>query len=430
MDTALRSGTLIKSDSGNAYKVMRLLGAGGQGEVYEAQLGSRKVAIKWYFQRTARRQQKEVLANLIRKGTPDPSFLWPEDLISEHSGQTFGYVMPLRENRYKGIVDLMKRRAEPSFLMLCRAAFNLTRGYRILHSAGYSYSDISFGNVFFDPDTGKVLICDNDNVAPNASETIAVDGTPRFMAPEIVIGKANPSRNTDLYSLAVLLFYMFMMSHPLEGKIEAGIHVMDMNALRLLFGTNPVFIYDPSNNSNRPVPGYHDNAIIYWEIYPQAVRNLFITAFTTGISQPNRRITETQWLDAIVNLITGIILCTHCGAEMFYDESMASQCCWNCKKEVPVTHILRSGKNRVALTAETKLYKHHTDSDYDIETITASVVQNPNDPSLWGIRNETVSEWIYTKADGTKLPVASGRAAAIAKGARIDFNKTAFGEID
>ena len=37
------------------------------------------------------------------------------------------------------------------------------------------------------------------------------------MAPEIVRGEALPSTATDLYSLSVLLFYLLMVSHPLEG---------------------------------------------------------------------------------------------------------------------------------------------------------------------------------------------------------------------
>ena len=40
------------------------------------------------------------------------------------------------------------------------------------------------------------------------------------MAPEIVVGKAKPSRNTDLYSLAVLLFYMFMLKSSEFNSIK------------------------------------------------------------------------------------------------------------------------------------------------------------------------------------------------------------------
>ena len=97
--------------------------------------------------------------------------------------------MELRPKEYKSIVDLMKRRAEPSFYNLCKVAFNLTKGYQKLHSMGYSYRDISFGNLFFNPNTGGVLICDNDNVSVNGKDDSSVYGTPRFMAPEMLSGK-------------------------------------------------------------------------------------------------------------------------------------------------------------------------------------------------------------------------------------------------
>jgi serine/threonine protein kinase len=194
------------------------------------------------------------LENLIKNGSPADVFLWPQDIINDSTGDSFGYIMPLRPKHFKSIVDMMKRRAEPSFAALCRAAFNLTKGYEKLHGMGYAYRDISFGNLFLDPDTGDVLICDNDNVSAN--EKASVYGTPRFMAPEIVIGKAKPSRNTDLFSLSVLLFYMFMLNHPLEGKLEANIKCMDIHAMNKLYGTDPIFIFDPNNKSNRPLAGF------------------------------------------------------------------------------------------------------------------------------------------------------------------------------
>ena len=207
MDGQLKVGTTLISESLQRYKVISLLGAGGQGEVYDIECNGKHYALKWYFKHTATEAQKAILNNLVEKGAPDSSFLWPQDLIFKTPGESFGYIMPLRPKNYKSIVDMMKRRAEPSFYALCRAAYNLTNGYQKLHAMGYSYRDISFGNLFFDPDNGDVLICDNDNVAANGIDNSSVYGTPRFMAPEIVVGKAKPSRNTDLFSLAVLLFY-------------------------------------------------------------------------------------------------------------------------------------------------------------------------------------------------------------------------------
>ena len=374
----------------------------------------------------ATREQKAILDNLISRGAPDDSFLWPQDMIFTSYGESFGYIMPLRPKQYKSIVDLMKRRAEPTFYALCRAAYNLTNGYEKLHSMGYSYRDISFGNVFFDPKNGDVLICDNDNVSANGATDSSVYGTPRFMAPEIVTGKAKPSRNTDLFSLAVLLFYMFMMGHPLEGKLEADIKCMDIHAMNKLYGTDPVFVFDPDNKTNRPVRGYQDNLLIFWDIYPQSVRDLFIQSFTVGLTNPGRRVTEKKWLDTFANLMSGITLC-RCKAEVFYDEQKAAQGigqqCWNCQKNVGFPASIITGKSRVLLTKDVKLYAHHIYGNYDMQTVVGTVVQNPNRPELLGIRNETAENWTYIKPDGQQIPVAGGRTAAIVKGAKIDFGQ-------
>ena len=420
----------MKSETGGAYEVKRLLGAGGQGEVYEVERGTGKYALKWYFERTATPAQRKIIENLITKGAPDKSFLWPKDLISGSGSKSksFGYIMDLRPPSYKSIVDMMKRRAEPSFHAICKAAFNLTKGYEKLHGMGYSYRDISFANLFFDPENGEVLICDNDNVSPNNAKDSSVYGTPRFMAPEIVIGRrAKPSRNTDLYSLAVLLFYMLMMNHPLEGRLEAEIKCMDGPAMKKLYGTNPVFIFDPKDKSNRPLKGYQDNAEAFWPLYPEVLRELFVQSFTTGLAQPNRRVTEKQWMDVFANMTCGIMHCSNnkCGAEIFFDAEKASlgaaHTCWSCGQAVQTPSSLVIGKSVVLLTSDMKIYSHHVKGDYDMSTVCGKVVRNPNNPNMWGIMNESSDNWTYIKEDGTQMPLAPGKSAAMAKGARVNF---------
>lgn len=426
MEGQLKNGTTLTSEGGSRYKVKALLGSGGQGEVYEVESRGRIYAMKWYYKNSATQNQKEILDNLLQKGQPDVSFLWPQDMIFRAYGEPFGYVMPLRPKNYKSIVDMMKRRAEPSFYCLCRAAYNLTKGYNALHAKGYSYRDISFGNVFFDPDTGDVLICDNDNVSYNDAKS-GVYGTPRFMAPEIVLGKARPSRNTDLFSLAVLLFYMFMLNHPLEGKREAKIKCMDIHAMNQLYGTDPLFIFDPDNKDNRPLVGYQDNALVFWDLYPGQLRELFTASFTVGLREPNRRVTETKWLETFANMMSGIITCPHCGAEVFYDSKKeadgAAHTCWSCQKPVAVPVKLVVGRSTVLLAAGTKLYKHHTDGGHDMETVVGEVVQNPKAPDVWGIRNLSKENWTYIKADGTQIPIEEGRSATIARNVKIDFGQ-------
>lgn len=424
MDGQLKTGTILTSESGNKYTVKSLLGAGGQGEVYDVECNGKHYALKWYFKGSATARQKKILETIIAKGTPDGSFLWPMELVDPATTDLFGYIMPLRPKNYKSIVDLMKKRVNPSFYTLCRTAFNLTKGYQKLHSMGAKYQDISFGNLFFNPDNGDVLICDNDNVSFDNSKPGGVLGTPGFMAPEIVRGEAKPSRNTDLYSLSVLLFYLFMVNHPLDGKVEASIRCMDMAARVKLYGTDPIFIFDPDNKTNRPLKGYQDNALIYWPLYPQKLRDMFTKAFTTGLREPNKRVTEPEWLSLFANMMSGIMVCS-CGAHVFYDEELekngAGCTCWNCSNVVPVPVKIGIGKNTVLLTQGTKLMHHHIYNDYDMETVVGSVVQNPKNPNLWGIRNEDTVNWTYEKQDNTQIAIEVGKTAGIAKGVKILF---------
>lgn len=425
MDGQLKNGTIMTSESGNKYTVVNLLGAGGQGEVYDVECGGKHYALKWYFKGSATARQKKVLETIIAKGTPDTSFLWPMELIVPAQGDLFGYIMPLRPKNYKSIVDLMKKKVNPSFYVLCRTAFNLTRGYQKLHAMGAKYQDISFGNLFFNPDNGDVLICDNDNVSFDNSKQGGILGTPGFMAPEIVRGEKRPSKDTDRYSLAVLLFYLFMVNHPLEGKLEASIKCMDMAARVKLYGTDPVFIFDPDNKTNRPVKGIHDNANIYWPMYPEKLRQMFIKSFTIGLTQPSKRVTEPEWMTLFSNMMSGMLQCS-CGASNFYDEEKEIQgvahVCWNCQQAISVPRKIVVGKNIVLLNQNTKLLHHHVYGDFDMETVVGSVVQNPKNPAMWGVRNEDKVIWTYEKPDGTQIPVEVGKTAGIAGGVKIHFS--------
>lgn len=62
-----------------------------------------------------------------------------------------------------------------------------------------------------------MLICDNDNVSPFGTN-LGIMGKQRWMAPEIVMGKNDPDKNSDRFSLAVVLFRLLFINHPLEGR--------------------------------------------------------------------------------------------------------------------------------------------------------------------------------------------------------------------
>ncbi len=409
----------------------KFLGGGGQGEVYRADLGGQKVALKWYFPAQATPHQRAALEVLIKKGPPTDKFLWPMELTLSPDVPGFGYIMPLRGPQYKSIVDLMKRQAEPTFRALATAGLEMADSFLQLHAMGLCYRDISFGNVFFEPNTGQALICDNDNVAVDGETEGGVLGTPRFMAPEIVRSEARPSTQTDLYSLAVLLFYMLMVHHPLEGKRESSIKCLDLPAMNKLYGTDPLFIFDPNDDSNRPVPGFHDNALAFWPLYPQFIRDLFTKAFTVGLWDPQLRVRESEWRAAMVRMRDAIIYCPKCGAENFYSAEKLKASggnpgtCWSCATTLILPPRIRIEDAVVMLNWDTKLYPHHIDLGrlYDFSKPVAEVNQHPLDPAVWGLRNLTDEKWVITTADGDILDVEPGRNVKLAVGTKVNFGK-------
>lgn len=317
-DGLLKIGQIAQTASSRrSCRVEGFLGGGGQGEVYRASVLGNQLALKWYFPHTATEQQWESLWKLIQSGPPGGSdcFLWPVELVTAVGVPGFGYLMRLREPRFNSILDLMNGRIDPPFRVLVTAGLKLAESFFLLHGAGLCYRDISFGNAFFDAQTGEVLVCDNDNVAPNRSTAGGVLGTPDFMAPEIVRGDAIPDRQTDLYSLAVLLFYLFHVHHPLYGKRLLNIKILDLPARTMLCGTKPLFIFSQKDSANEAVndPEAGTNALRYWPMYPQFLRDTFTKSFTDGLNDPQHgRVREGEWLDVlcvcVIRFITASIV--------------------------------------------------------------------------------------------------------------------------
>lgn len=436
MNELLQPGQVIASRSGKPCKVTKFLGGGGQGEVYLANWAGGDYALKWYYQQSATPDQHVALEQLIDDGAPSDKFLWPLDLAEDSSVPGFGYIMRLRDPKYKSLIDLVAGRVEVKFSALVTAGLELAKAFRSLHTKGLCYRDISFGNAFFAPDTGDIMVCDNDNVATNRTSKGGVLGTPDFMAPEVVRGEALPSNNTDLFSLAILLFYMLHISHPLVGRKILSIRSWDGASRTLLFGKEPVFIFDPNDRSNEAVDKSVDpmgeagaNALKYWDIYPQFLRNVFIKAFTEGIRDAgNGRVTELEWLQTLAALRDSIFRC-NCDTENFYDaEAMKAsgghpKPCWNCNNEPKLPFRIRIGKQIVMLNSDSKLYTHHLydGGAFDFSKVVAAVARHPSDPNVWGLKNADDQKWVVTPQNGVMKDVEPGRSVVLANGTKVSF---------
>ena len=416
-----------------------LLGSGGQGEVYRARLDGGLVAVKWYHEAyvEAFPNQIQLLEAAISSGPPDHRFLWPLDLVSLDGSPSFGYIMPLRDERFVEMTRLVDGSTPMTLYSMATAGFQLADSFGRLHLQGFCYRDISFGNVFANPATGAVTICDNDNVG-SSNDPSWVGGTPKFIAPELVRGESVPNRQTDLWSLAVLLFYLLMQDHPLDGAREASVRVHDDYADRWLYGDAPIFIFDPADDSNRPVNDVNDhyqvNALVRWPLWPGFIRDLFRRSFTLGALDPDERVGENEWREAMSRLRDSWFRC-QCGAECFHDvEAMRDTYggrpapCAHCGREpiLPPRVLLTraDGKESVVVLGPGKrLFKHHLESGApcELETALAVTGQLSGDADSLILENTSGSCWTVEDASGQPAQVAYGDAVALTDGREINF---------
>ena len=161
----LKIGSSVKLTNDSSAKIVNELGRGGQGIVYQVEVGGQQMALKWYSTNPGIPFYKN-LENNVSKGAPSDAFLWPEYLTTVQNG-SFGYVMKLRPQGYYEFGHYLLAKVQfKSFDAIVNAAMKICEGFKSLHLAGLSYQDLNDGNFFIHPATGDVLICDNDNVAP------------------------------------------------------------------------------------------------------------------------------------------------------------------------------------------------------------------------------------------------------------------------
>lgn len=404
----LTPGTDIKLINGKTCTILKELGRGGQGIVYLVDYCGGEYALKWYIKDYSNDFYVN-LKNNSEAGTPSNAFLWPL-AISEKSYGSFGYIMRLKPKGYCEFGDFMLAKTHFSSLVSnINAAINICDSFQKLHIRGLSYQDMNDGNFFINPKNGDVLICDNDNVAPDRTN-LGIIGKTGYLAPEIVDRKAMPNRYSDYFSMAVILFILLYYNRPFEGKKYAGCGCLTEDLERKLFGHEAVFIMDPEDDSNRPVPGLHTNVIRRWGLFPELLDNFFIKAFSKqAILFPEKRVIDRAWMTTLIQLRSMLCRCPYCGEETFVDPNMSDQRCINCKNPLSKPMTLKVDKYKVPLFEGQKIYNIQLPVDGDTNAVVGEVVRNLATGKL-GIKNYSSFSWMAQDplGDTHTVPPESG----------------------
>lgn len=409
--TELSKNSIVSLVGGETATIIKELGRGGQGIVYLVEVCGEKKALKWYLNAPDDKFYRNLDQN-IASGAPSDAFLWPEYLTEKQQG-SYGYIMKLRpQNYYEFGNFLLAKVSFKSFTAMLSAAMKICDGFMMLHRFGYSYQDLNDGNFFIDPQTGDVLICDNDNVMPQGEKS-GIMGKARYMAPEIVAGGI-PDKYSDRFSLSVILFMLFYANHPFEGAKVVACPCMTEAFEKKFYGSEALFIYDPTDKSNLPVRGIHQNVIRRWPVFPQMLRDAFIEEFSKEkLQDPCTRMIEQNWKKIISSVRDSLVVCQHCAEETFVNVSDSTDKCMNCGKDVDLSKRLVINNRSLPLTQNTYIY-------IDEDNTSDGVVTTDSNGFML-IKNISTETWTVETPSGKIKTVAPNEILPVKEGLKITF---------
>lgn len=427
----VEKGIKIVASDNTPVKVNYLISdAGGQGDVYHVTFKGHNYAMKWYCKHEddviGGLQYETISAICGEDKRPSDKFVWPLFLVTEENpckGKLFGYLMELLPKGYYEMSDYLRKDGDmsavrfKSYNAMLVAGMNIAHAMRKLHLKGYSYKDLNPKNFALNPEDGDALIIDNDNVSVDGSKC-TVKGMKGYMAPEIPRSKyvLSPCRETDFYSLAVILYRLFFVDHPMDGKLWEKFPLCTDEAEEFLYSIKPVFHFDPQNDSNRPTDVYAPNAISRWVSMPLEIRKLFLTMFTEGIGHPDKRLPEGEWIKTIAKCRDKLIR-LNAEREQFVN--------FDDLRSVPPRCLgIKIGGHKVALYPQKAIYQISVDGNYDqFCKKMAGITYNPKLNSLM-IRNMTDKTWRGWSPVSKQLSdIPSGKDYPIFPGVMIEFQR-------
>lgn len=212
---------MIGSVIGQRYRVVRILGQGGMGVVYEADdlVGGARVALKLITGDLARNASLVVRFEQERKvaaaiDTPHIARLLDSGTDGDRPYMVMEYL------RGEDVGELLKRLGVVAPDLALRMAAQAAEGLRKAHEAGIVHRDIKPANLFVAQAEGgrrTVKLLDfgvakikldwaTSDEAGGLTRTGAMLGSPLYMAPEQARGSRKVDDRADLWSLGVVLY--------------------------------------------------------------------------------------------------------------------------------------------------------------------------------------------------------------------------------
>jgi serine/threonine protein kinase len=227
---------LIGTVVSERYRIIRKVGEGGMGAVYQAEhaLIEKRVALKILFQDLTRRP--DLVARFLQEAK-SASRIGQENVIdiSDFGQSADGLVYIAME--YLDGQDLGKTlRAEKQlpWLRTRPILMQIAKALRAAHSHGIIHRDMKPENVYLVEREGRAdfvkvldfgiakVVSADDNDGPRLTQTGMIFGTPEYMSPEQAQGHP-PDHRLDVYAVGCIMYHMLTGAVPFTADSFMGI---------------------------------------------------------------------------------------------------------------------------------------------------------------------------------------------------------------
>jgi len=221
------------------YQIIRLLGSGGMGQVYEGRdMGLRRpVALKVAWSHVGPeplRREAQVLAALRHPG------LVAAYALANHHGRD---VLVMERLTGSSLAEAIQRRTAPSpgpgqappppfsFEESCDLLLSIGATLSLIHDSGLAHCDLKPANIILC--VGRVVLLDFGivRIEQLRGNDRLISGSPHYMAPEAIRSGVRPGEShlVDLYSLGVIAYVLFAGEPPFDHADPVQLMMMHID---------------------------------------------------------------------------------------------------------------------------------------------------------------------------------------------------------
>jgi len=214
---------------GGKYRLIRTIGDGGMGVVYEARHEALGTAVALKFLKAELAQTPGLAARFLREARVAANIASPHvahvsDVDSTADGAPY-LVMELLSGQ--PLQQLLDKQSKLPLVQAIDFALQILSGLEAAHAVSVVHRDLKPDNVFVTPgpngpflkllDFGIAKVLEPSEGQRGLTRSGVVMGTAEYMPPEQLYAASDVDPRADLYALGVMLFEMLSGKRPAEG---------------------------------------------------------------------------------------------------------------------------------------------------------------------------------------------------------------------